>query len=344
MNTFPRSIPSELLKHACPSIQYRTRLEILHEPVDSLLMQDLQNQILELKAVQDIICLQEPEGWLSQDFHGYNSTESGLRFLREMGLSCDHPVITRSLKALDTYPGRLYLGIGKVGLILDELGFGGSQMIRAFLFAKANVEDKPFIQDQIEIALDGFRSVLNIEDIKQITEPYLNLLVFKPGISWPGIYHLRLLALTKSWRTPKNKKILCEAVERLIALSPIPDIKVCYKSQWIAPVSFCMLNFVPDMESMNDGDWMMWFRRMELLSRMGIVDTVSELRDQVNTLEHLLNDSQGIFTKKLNHYSFKKWGAYTGLMLEEDWRSPKRRVYDLTFRSYLILHYSSIRN
>jgi hypothetical protein len=44
--------------------------------------------------------------------------------------------------------------------------------------------------------------------------------------------------------------------------------------------------------------------------------------------------------KKLNHTYFQKWGSYTGLALEKDWRHPQRRVNDLTFRSLLIIHYS----
>lgn len=289
----PKAV-NELLEYACPSIQYRTRLEILHEPVNSLLMQGLQNQILEHKTVQDVLGVQQPDGWLAQDFHGHNSTESGIRFLREMGISSDHPIITRSLKALEIYPDRLHRGIGKVGEILDDLGFGGSQMIRAFLFAKAEVD----MQDQIKTALDGFRSVLLADSIDRVTETYQDLLVFKPGILWPSIYHLRLLALTKSWRTPENKQIISDAVERLIALSPIPDIKVRYKSQWIAPASFCMLDFKPDMGAMGDGDWMLWFHRMEMLARMEIVTSVLELCNQVAALENLLNNDQGLFIKK----------------------------------------------
>jgi hypothetical protein len=54
----------------------------------------------------------------------------------------------------------------------------------------------------------------------------------------------------------------------------------------------------------------------------------------------MLATGQGRFTKALSHTYFRKWGAYTGLMLERDWRDPQRRIYDLTFRSLLILHYA----
>lgn len=57
-------------------------------------------------------------------------------------------------------------------------------------------------------------------------------------------------------------------------------------------------------------------------------------------LKEALDAGQGCFTKPLAHPYFRKWGAYTGLMLETDWIDPRRRIYDLTFRSLLILHYS----
>jgi hypothetical protein len=47
----------------------------------------------------------------------------------------------------------------------------------------------------------------------------------------------------------------------------------------------------------------------------------------------------GKFTKQLAHDYFRRWGAYTGLMLEADWRIPQRRINDLIFRSLLILNY-----
>lgn len=166
--------------------------------------------------------------------------------------------------------------------------------------------------------------------------------MFKPGMIWPDIYALRLLAFTKGWRTQENLDIIRDAIHILVSLSPIPEIHVRYKSRWMAPGSFAMHDFNPDMETMDDSDWMLWFHRMEMLSRLGLVKSNPDLIKQVNRLIIILDEGSGMFKKPLNHYFFKKWGAYSGLMLEEDWRSPKRRAYDLTFRSLLILHYSGI--
>jgi hypothetical protein len=102
-----------------------------------------------------------------------------------------------------------------------------------------------------------------------------------------------------------------------------------------------MHDFNPDMESMDAAHWMMWFHRTECLARSGMIQSIPALKQQVAGLETLFGDRSGWFTRKLYHPYFARWGAYTGLMLEPDWRHPKSRVYDLTFRRLLILHYGS---
>jgi hypothetical protein len=139
-----------------------------------------------------------------------------------------------------------------------------------------------------------------------------------------------------------------ESIKRLIDLSPLPKIHVRHKSHLIAPASFCMNDFNPDMRALNDAQhrwdarWMMWFHRMELLARLGVVRSIPALTRQINILCETLAAGQGRFTRALSHVYFRKWGAYTGLMLERDWRDPQRRIYDLSFRSLLILHYTEV--
>ncbi len=303
-------------------------------------MLELQTQILQDPMVLEVLDWQQADGWLAWNFHGAKSIETGIRILCEKGVQRGDRALAKALKALEKYTERLDRGIGKVGRILDEKGFGGSSMIRATVFAYAGVEKKPFVQAQIEKALSVFGAVLRPDSVEDLTEVYRGKLVFRPNVQWPSIYHLRLLAFTRGWRTTKNQKLVAEAVKRLIELSPLPDISVRNKSQLIAPASFCMHDFNPEMGLMDDAHWMMWFHRMECLARLGVVNRIPELQNQVNILVKML-DPEGYFTKQLSHPYLTKWGSYPGLMLEENWRSPERRVYDLTFRSKLILHYAA---
>lgn len=332
--------PADLLITACPSIQYRVRKEFLHQSPDEPEMVNLQNQIFQDDDVKEVINSQASDGWLAQTFHGYNSMEAGIRLLCEKGIESNQPVLARALIALSKYTDRLERGLGRVGKILDDLGFGGSETIRAHLFAHSGMEDNPFVQKQAGQALDAFRSVIEIESLEDLCQQYERKSVFRKGICWPGIYHLRLLAMTRGWRTLENQKMIVKSVQQLVHLSPIPNIYVRHKSQLIAPASFCMVEFTPDMNKLTDAQWMQWFHRMELLARLGVAEHIPELKEQVRILKNLLQAGHGSFTKKLNHAYFKKWGSYTGLMLEKDWKSLQRRVNDLTFRSLLILHHA----
>jgi hypothetical protein len=330
----------ELLERACPSIQYRLRCELLGQPRSAPQMRYLHRQILADKAVKEVFGWQQPDGWLAWNFHGEKSIESGIRLLCEKGVDPCLPVLARALQSLEGATDRLDRGIGKVGRILDERGLGGSQTIRATVFAYAGVEDKVFVQDQIDRALAAFKAVLTIDTLADVLETYKGKLVYRPDRVWPCLYHLRLLAMTHDWRTIENHRTLAESIQRLIEWSPLPDVHVRHKSQLIAPASFCMDDFKPDMSTLDDAHWMMWFHRMELLSRLGVVHALPALAKQIDVLREMLAAGQGRFIKALAHPYFRRWGAYTGLMLEHDWRDSRRRIYDLTFRSLLILHYA----
>ena len=331
---------AELVEQACPSIQYRLRWEVLGQPRSTPPLRDLHTQILNDAMVQEVFSWQQPDGWLAWNFHGDYSIEAGIRLLCEKGVDVGHPILANALHALEQETDRLERGIGKVGRILDDQGLGGSQTIRAAVFAYAGVEDKPFVREQIDRALAAFKAVLTLNTIDDLVEPYKGKLVYRSDRVWPSIYHLRLLAFTQQWRTVEHQRLLIESIQRLVDWSPLPNIHVRHKSQLIAPASFCLDDFNPDMSTLNDADWMMWFHRMEVLARLGVVRAIPALARQINTLREMLADGQGRFTQALSHPYFKKWGAYTGLMLERDWRDPQRRIYDLTFRSLLILHYA----
>ncbi len=330
-----------LLASACPAIQYRIRKEILHQSPDLPEMVELQDQILQDEAVQKVLNSQSPDGWLAWTFHGYNSMEAGIRLLCEKGVEANQPVLARALLALEKYTDRPERGLGKVGKVLDDLGFGGAGTIRACLFAHAGKEEILLVQKQIEQALQVFSTAVQVKSLGSLYESYRGKFIFCEGACWPSIYHLRLLDMSQSWRTPENCEMIVKSIRRIVRLSPIPNIYVKYKSQLIAPASFCMDDFVPDMNSLTDAEWMQWFHRMELLARLGVMEEIPELKRQVQALAKMLKEGQGLFTERLSHAYFQKWGAYTGLALEKDWRIPLRRINDLTFRSLLILHYSN---
>jgi hypothetical protein len=322
----------EMLERACPSIKYRLLTQVLgYSKVDQGVKR-LQEQILQDPDVQEVNSWQEKDGWLGWNFHGTKSMETGVRLLCEKGLDHDCSILVQALQSLDLHPDRLERGIGKVGKILDENGSGGTSMILATVLAYAGMEDRPIVKTQIRKALSGFRAVLDIEHISDITEAFHDRLVFKPNVRWPSIYHLRLLAYTHGWRTSDKLLLMSKVLRQLERLSPIPPIYVRAGSRWAAPASFAMHDFTPDPEKMNATGWLQWIHRTECLARSGILIYHPETTSVMEYLSNILDTDPVKIKRRFNHYYFTRWGAYTGLRLERDWRSPKRVFYDLAIR------------
>jgi hypothetical protein len=328
-----------LLDHACPSIRSRIRREILGETRLDQEVSALQEEILNDNVVRGILSSQHSSGWIFQNFHGYDSMESSIRVLCEKDLDPLHPQFSKALGSLKVNSERLYSGIGKVGHVLDATSFGGSQLIRASLLAQAGQEKDTFVQDQIPLALNAFSAVISGKTIDDYFERHKGKLNFRTGVVWPSIYHLRLLAFTYGWRSIVEYEKVAKAINRMVEWSPLPKAYIRHRSQLIAPASFALHDLNPDLQDLDDAGWMIWFHRMELLSRLGVIHRVPQLDMQVKRLQEIMMEGNGRFAKNLSHTYFRKWGAYTGLMLEEDWRKPERREMDLSFRSLLILHY-----
>ncbi len=333
-----------LVHSACPSIQYRVRKEILGESPVSPMMLELQNQILKDEAVQDIFSWQEEDGWLGGQFHGDHGPECGVRRLAEKGVTNDHPVMIKALRALKLKSNDFQdvsFCLGRVGKALDDHHMGGSAMVLACVFAYAGLENENLVQTQIQEALAGFQYVLTVRSVDELYKVRKDgTLVFNAGVKWPSIYHLRLLSFTQSWKGAQNKQMLADAVGKLAAFSPIPQIKVLEKGQVMAPASVFMGDFNPDMEGLTPQEWMVWFHRAEMVARLGIADAVLAIKGQIDFLAAHLDANDGFFQKPLSHFYFTKWSQYMGLALENDWKANGARRNDLTFRSLLILKYA----
>lgn len=332
---------SIIAERACPSISYRIRKEILNEDISNASMKSLQAMILNEAEILRIFSLRKEDGWLGGWFHGVDEPECSIRYLIEKGVEPSHPIIQDALDALikrgeNFDEGSMY----RVGKPLDELHLGGTKLIKACIFAYTGDEHYDFVIEKIEEALDVFRYICDVKNITDIYDIHKNKFVFKAGVIWPSIYHLRLLAYTRKWRNDANKEMLIKAISNLSTLSPIPSIKLLYKNQMIAPASIYMSNFNDDMKSMNAKEWMMWFHRTELISRLGIAFEVPPIKAQIEYVNKILNDNNGLFTKKLRHFYYTKWTQYLGLVLENDWKSDEKMINDLTFRCLLINSYS----
>lgn len=330
-----------IAQRSCPSISYRIRKEILHEDISKSEMQLLQAKILNEEEIVRIFTLKKEDGWLGGLFHGIDEPECCIRYLIEKGVEPSHPIIKEALIGILKKGENFDKGsMSRVGKPLDQLHFGGSNLIKACVFAYTGNEDYDFVIEKIEEALDVFRYVCTVDKITDISDVYKDKLVFKSGVLWPSIYHLRLLAYTHKWKSEKNQEMLVSAFTNLSRLSPIPSIKVLHNHQVISPASIYMNHFNEDINYINAKEWMMWFHRTELIARLGIALKVPSIKMQIKDVDRILNENNGLFTRKFRHYYFTKWTQYLGLALEDNWKTGDKVINDLTFRCLLIRSYS----
>ncbi len=160
---------------------------------------------------------------------------------------------------------------------------------------------------------------------------------------WPSVYHLRLLAFTKGWRSNENKKMLTNSFNKMLSLAPIPEIKLFHKGQRISPAKIDFINiFTKDIFTFSASEWMLWLHWAELVARLEIIKDIPRIRLQLEQLIEYLDNNNGMFIKELSHYYFTKWTPYVGLSLDCDWKSKKNKMNNLTFRSLLILRYAEL--
>jgi hypothetical protein len=337
-------IIKELMEHSCPSIKCRIKKEILEDDSD---LDQLQCEILKDARVQYVLSWQNDDGYFGEVFHGgwipkekrkYCTTgaEAALRFLSEMGLSKEHDFVKRGLDALLREGWNK--GSSKWNSYIPEIGLHGEDYIRSVVYSYFGIEDYSFIQTEIHRALEVLFKSKSIRNFDDITKVYKNKRYYTSPIVLPEIYHLKLLAFTYGWRNEEITDMVKECIDHLLKLSPIPDIYIKYKSQLIAPAMIFPRNLSKSLKDFTSRDWFPWFHTFELFARLGVVKHIPQLSSQLDELKDILRQGGGYFRIKPNDYSFIKWSVYIGLSLENDWRD-QRWMYDMTFRSLLILKY-----
>jgi hypothetical protein len=336
----------KLAGEACASIRYRTRKEILEENPDR---SEYLAEILDDPRVGYVFSWQHPDGYLGRRFHGgwipYAKTrqntgaESALRFLSEMGIPSDHPVVAKGLQAL--LNDHWYPDPWKWPTVYKpEIGLFGMDYVRSVVFAYFGIEGYDFIQTEIRRALEVMQRAVDIHSISDITGSYQNKLYFNQGIVLPDLYHLRLLAFTQSWRNDVTTGMVARSIEHLINLSPLPVTYIKCGSQLVAPARI-MQDLKQSPLNLNPADWFWWLQTMELFARMGIIKSIPEPTRQVAELQEFLQLGGGFFPFKPKGTAFENWSVYAGMALEEKWKN-NRWKYDLTFRALLILKYSGL--
>lgn len=341
-----------LLEHANPSIVYRIKKEILQD-IKKSEETKLQEQILSEKIIQSILACQKENGWLGNGWHGankdvgqYTNMEVGIKYLAEKGVHRDSLVLKRAMCAFKELPNTdpCYRNSWNIG---DEFRYAanGANLFRCACIARAGCEDSIDISPQIQLALDSFQRVLEVDSILDVSHLVKKgtKRVFNEFEKWPCRYHLDILAHTNSWKTEENKRMLAKTVEKIMR-DDRPELIGVTADSWVGHVlntcgcfpsqGFRLVDTVNKIPHYHL-EYLVW------LARCGVVPYSLSLQKIVETIYNRISE-EGICEIAVQDYIFKNWSPYAGMQLEIDWKSKTRKNCDITFRALQLCYYSGI--
>ncbi|MDF2542459.1 MAG: hypothetical protein K0S47_2177 [Herbinix sp.] len=343
-----------LLKNANPSIKRRVKNEILYDLALNE-AEEYQAQILQEPMIQHIMACQKENGWIGTSLHGGIETqEGGTKFLAEKALDKETPVLKRAMDAFVSTPLDDWCYDTR-GMIIDEFKVTGHghNLIRCACIARAGFDDVIDISPQIQLSLDCFQRVLEVDSVLEITHPIRGgkLRVFNDNEKWPCRYHLDILAHTSSWKNEQNVKMVADSITKLMRTDR-PELLNLVPSSWVGHALGPLGGFpaqgltvkvtclLPSPISIpNRGKPEVYqMEYMEWFARCGVVRYIPALREALDDIIRAVDDD-GICRAPV--LELKGWGPYCGSQLEVDWKSKIRKSCDITFRALLIQHYAN---
>lgn len=345
-----------LLENANPSIKLRVKKEILKNITEQERRQ-LQEQILDEKIIRFIEEKQLANGWIGMGFHGsnknagqYDNQEVGTKYMGEKGLK-GTGLLDRAMDAYVTTE-LTDMCYGTRGQYWGEFEIPaqGQNIVRCACIARAHYDDVIDISPQIELSLESFQRVTQVDSIWDVSRPVKKGRLFYKNERWPCRYHLEILAFTTDqWKNEENVAMLAESFKRLMRADREEIIKTpvsCWVGNHaVGPGWLLNEGYSISGDGLNhhasDGVRRTNLEKVEWLSRCGLYHHLPELREEVEFIVDNIN-SDGICSAPMYDSEFRGWSPYFGAQLETDWRAKIRKQCDVTFRALLIIHYAEI--
>jgi len=357
VNKLKQKIIDYLIANADPSIVLRVKKEVMGNLTKEE-EKKLLNKIIPQKIVQTIIQSQKPDGWFGNNFHGqsakkgagmYDNMEVGLRYLAEKGFPPENEYIAKAINSfLSKEPFDAAYRVKPPNPPDTDYTYTaiGLYLIRSSLIIRAGYEfllppnDFIDLKQDIDFSFKTFINVLNYKSLDDAIETRRNKLCFKPGVLWPCLYDLRMLAHSQGWRNERNISLLVDSVNHLFSFPPTDEMVYTYrKGQFVGPC-FAFIHVQAKILGLMDKDNIS-LDIMELFARCGIIKRVALLRDMYESLLALVDDDLNVNINLDKRKAFG-WSPYFGFALEEDWKEKIRMQCDILFRILLIIHYAEM--
>jgi len=340
-----------LLENAGPSIQLRVHREVLGD-LSSAMEEELLAQIRTEPIYRLVAACQKENGWLGNGFHGPNkdagpceNQEVGTKYLAEKGFGKEDSVLCRAMDAFVSVPlaDPCYRTRGKV---YDEFKYAanGQNLIRCACIARAGFADVIDIAPQIQLSLDSFRRVLEVDSILDVSRTIKSCKyrLFNNFEKWPCRYHFDILAHTDSWKSDENCRMLADAFAKLMRCDR-PELIGIGAISWVGHAQGTLGCFTEglSLHREQDGVSLLQLETVEWMCRCRLYPYLPVLRKEVQVLLDSV-DENGICRASVDEEWLKNISTYGGQQIEADWKTEIRKLCDITFRALLCVHYAGL--
>jgi hypothetical protein len=359
-----------LLENAGPVIQYRLRKEILNN-LPSSEEANLLEQIYQIPHFRLLQTYVKPDGFIGSGIHSWDNWrgtrlhetplqdgETAARLLSYYAIPREHPVIRNYVAALRDEE-----------VLCEEFSYippeterfknrfrgmnsGFSLMILVYTIqAMLGHGDDACVQPFQSIALEAFRSVLQLESLSDITKTRQSKVKYQyPYIEedtfFPCQYHLETLAYTKVWRTPENINLMADALNRYNTIMRNGyNIHVKIGSRYYVPFPLSMSNCPIRPFRTDIIDSITYRRPLTEIAMLGVGNKVGVIRESIENIEEALSHD-GILRLQLDLPHNKRYSPknimyptpYVDVRLEPDYNRKYGFECDLTFWAVQFLH------
>jgi hypothetical protein len=353
INNIKEKMIAFLFENANPSIKYRIKSEILNN-ITAHEAAIYQEQILTEPILQKITAIQKENGWIENgSIRHFDMPEGAIKYLAEKAVDKNTPVLKRAMDAYSEYCSN-YKKNG-----FDEFKYpcSGMNLHCCACLARVGYDDTVDISPQIQLAVDSFKRVREIDSVFDILHLEKTRgkerQVFNDYEKWPCRHHLDMLAHTNSWKSEENIKAVAESVNKMMRtdnpklVSYVPNGQAgtgCAGGVFPAQGLTVMGSGIYPSPILTPGvkNGYYHFELIEWFARCGIVSFIPALNKIVGEIADSIDDGGVCRLPMVAESVFKNWNQFGGLQLEVDWRSKTRRDCDVTFRALLIVHYANI--
>jgi hypothetical protein len=352
-----------LLENAGPVILYRLHKEILHD-LTPLVEENLLEKVYETPHFKLAKSYAKPNGYIGVGMHSWENwrgvklhetplqnAESAARLLSYYHIPKTHPLVKNFVAAMrneETLRHEFSYIPPEIPRFENRfIGLNSGNSLMAIIYTMQAMlgygDDYEDLRDFQEICLKGFRRVLEINSLDEITKFNSNL---KRKYNYPYIesdeffpcsYTLTMLAYTQNWRTSENIKMLSNSLNHINKImKPDNDMYVRIKGKYVAP---CFALIRPLSAFRTDViDNILYRRPLTEMAMCGLKKDVLILRETAEYIEEALSND-GILKMRFDLPHNKRYspknieypGAYTDVKLEADYKRKYALECDLTF-------------